>query len=186
MMMFSILLIVLFGPHDVDLFASKFNHQLPRYFSFLPDKHAVAVDAFSVKWSNINCYCFSPFSLIGKILQKVDQDQADMTFVAPLWNTQWFPLILRRIVTHSFIINSRKNLLYQPQNQTKEHHLVKLRLAVFRISGKSCKIMDYQKNLPKPSLHLGNQLLENNIGHIAKDGCYFAVNGILNYLRPLS
>ncbi|CAG2254849.1 unnamed protein product [Mytilus edulis] len=37
----------LFGPHDVDLFASKFNHQLPRYFSYLPDKYAEAVDAFS-------------------------------------------------------------------------------------------------------------------------------------------
>ena len=177
----------LFGPHDVDLFASKFNHQLPRYFSYLPDKYAEAVDAFSVKWSNINCYCFSPFSLIGKILQKVDQDQADMTLVAPLWNTQnWFPQILHRIVAQSFIINNRKNLLYQPQNPTKEHHLVKLRLAVFRISGKSCKIMDYQRNLPKSSLHLGNQLLDNNIGHISKDGCYFAVNGKLIHLKPLS
>ncbi|CAG2239292.1 unnamed protein product [Mytilus edulis] len=34
----------LFGPHDVDLFASKFNHQLPRYFSYLPDKYAEASD----------------------------------------------------------------------------------------------------------------------------------------------
>ncbi|CAG2240323.1 unnamed protein product [Mytilus edulis] len=99
----------LFGPHDVDLFAFKFNRQLPRYLSYLPDTYAVAVDAFSVKWSNINCYCFSPFSLIGKILQKVDQDQADMTLVAPLWNTQnWFPQILHRIVAQSFIINNRK------------------------------------------------------------------------------
>ncbi|CAG2208359.1 unnamed protein product [Mytilus edulis] len=43
----------LFGPHDVDLFASKFNHQLPRYFSYLPDKYAEAVDAFSSDWEDI-------------------------------------------------------------------------------------------------------------------------------------
>ncbi|CAC5403252.1 unnamed protein product [Mytilus coruscus] len=34
----------LFGPHDVDLFASKINHQLPRYFSYFPDSYAEAVN----------------------------------------------------------------------------------------------------------------------------------------------
>ncbi|VDI82133.1 Hypothetical predicted protein [Mytilus galloprovincialis] len=177
----------LFGPHDVDLFASKINHQLPRYYSYFPDSYAEAVDAFSVQWNNINCYCFPPFSLIGKIMQKVDKDKADMTLVAPLWNTQnWFPLILHRIVADSFMINSQKNLLYQPQSPTIEHHIVKLKLAVFRISGNCSKVMDYQKKLPTLLHHRGNQLPNNNIGHIAKDGCHFAVKGKSIYLKPLS
>ncbi|CAG2213825.1 unnamed protein product [Mytilus edulis] len=177
----------LFGPHDLDLFASKINHQLPRYYSYFPDSYAEAVDAFSVQWNNINCYCFPPFSLIGKILQKVDKDKADMTLVAPLWNTQnWFPLILHRIVADSFMINSQKNLLYQPQSPTIEHHIVKLKLAVFRISGNCSKVMDYQKKLPTLLHHRRNQLPNNNIGHIAKDGCHFAVKGKSIYLKPLS
>ena len=38
----------LYGPCDIDLFASSDNHQLPQYVSYLPDPKAVAVNAFSL------------------------------------------------------------------------------------------------------------------------------------------
>jgi len=36
-----------FGPWDIDLFASRLNHQLPSYIAWHPDPGAVAIDAFT-------------------------------------------------------------------------------------------------------------------------------------------
>ena len=38
---------------DVDLFASRINHQFPLYVSNRPDPEAIAIDAFSLNWSNL-------------------------------------------------------------------------------------------------------------------------------------
>ena len=43
----------IFGNCDIDLFASKDNHQLSKYVSYLPDKSSEAVDAFSISWTNL-------------------------------------------------------------------------------------------------------------------------------------
>ena len=51
----------------IDMFASRLNYQLPKYVSYLPDPHAIAVDAFSVTWNSI-VYLFPPFSVIGRVL----------------------------------------------------------------------------------------------------------------------
>ena len=37
-----------FGKPDIDLFASRINHQLPNYISWKPDPGAKAIDAFSI------------------------------------------------------------------------------------------------------------------------------------------
>ena len=176
----------LYGPHDVDLFASNLNHQLSHYYSYLPDKYAIAVDAFSVKWSLTNNYCFPPFSLIGKVLKKTQMDQADLTLIAPVWPTQaWFSTLLHMIVEDSYLIPKMNNLLYLPQKPLSKHQLVKMNLGVFRISGKSSKVMDYQMTLPMSSFHHGKDQHGNSIGHISKSGCCFVLKEKLIYLRQL-
>ena len=54
-----------FGPFEIDLFASRLNKQLGRYCAWKPDPAAVAVDAFSVDWTNKYFYAFPPFCLVG-------------------------------------------------------------------------------------------------------------------------
>ena len=58
-----------FGTPDVDLFAT------------------------SISGSGIQVYCmFSPFSIIAKMLTKVEADQANAILVVPKWPTQiWYP-----------------------------------------------------------------------------------------------
>lgn len=76
----------------IDLFASRSNYQLERYVSFFPDPEAVFVDAFSFPWKIDKFYIFPPFSMLGTVLQKIQQDKADAIVIAPLWPTQaWFP-----------------------------------------------------------------------------------------------
>jgi hypothetical protein len=117
----------LFGPHDIDLFASKLNRQLKRYYSNLPGENAEVIDAFTTQWTDTNYYCFPPFSLISRILQKLKSDKTDMTLLAPLWPTQhWFPQLLHSIVKNSFIIPKQDRLLYQPKQPSVVHPLAKM------------------------------------------------------------
>ena len=178
----------IYGPHDLDLFASRINHQLPRYVSFLPDPHAEAVDAFSIKWTNVNAFAFPPFSLVGNVVQKMIAEESDLTLIAPLWKTQhWFPTVLHCIVEDSYLIPKRKSrpLLIHPTDPSMKHPLKTLTLGVFRLSGKCCKIQDYQKKLQKLSTLHGDSRQVNNIGRISKDGVYFAAKDRLIFLRPL-
>ena len=53
---------------NIDLFASHLNFKFDRFCSRMPDPKAFHVDAFTLNWSHYNCYCFCPFSIIGKVL----------------------------------------------------------------------------------------------------------------------
>ena len=61
---------------DIDLSASRLNNQFVVYCSFKPDPGAADVDAFSISWSNLDFYCFPPFSCILTVLQKIKQEKA--------------------------------------------------------------------------------------------------------------
>lgn len=54
---------LIFGPLEVDMFASKHNRRLPQYVSYAPDAQAIAVNAFSLTWTDFNSYLYPPFSL---------------------------------------------------------------------------------------------------------------------------
>ena len=56
-----------FDKSDIDLFASKINHQLSNYILWRPDPGANAVDTFSINLSPAYNYCFPPFSIILKV-----------------------------------------------------------------------------------------------------------------------
>ena len=81
----------IFGHPEEDLLASRLNRKLPRYVSWSMDLEAWRVDAFSFDWSETVVYAFPPFSLVGRVLQKLLADQAKGIIMAPWWPTQhWF------------------------------------------------------------------------------------------------
>ena len=45
---------------SVDFFASRVNHQFPRYAFFQPDPNACAIDTITMTWNSDVIYCFSP------------------------------------------------------------------------------------------------------------------------------
>ena len=49
------------GMPDVDMFASRLNHMVPRFFSWRPDPACEAVNAFSQSWHGVVGYAFPPF-----------------------------------------------------------------------------------------------------------------------------
>ena len=54
---------------NMDLFASRLNHQVDKYCSWKPDPGALAVNAMSECWSNWNFYTFPLFNMVGRVLQ---------------------------------------------------------------------------------------------------------------------
>ena len=78
------------GPHTVDRFASWRTAQLPIYNSYFADPYTSAVDAFAQKWVGNN-YINPPFFLLNRVINKVVQDRATATIIAPWWPNQlWF------------------------------------------------------------------------------------------------
>ena len=77
----------------VDLFASDFHHQLPRYYALKADTKAACQDAFAANWLlELRPYVNHPWYLIPKYLQKIRKDQADVMVVVPKWEASvWWP-----------------------------------------------------------------------------------------------
>ncbi len=69
-------LVSIFGKPDIDMFASRLNNQIKPFVSWAPDPEAVAADAFTLNWDNKFMYIFPPFSIIPRILQKIEADRA--------------------------------------------------------------------------------------------------------------
>ena len=74
----------------------------------------MAVDSFSIDWSDLRFYAFPPFSCIDRCLQKIYQDKAVGILVVPDWpNQPWYPVFLS-IVSDYISFPSRRDLLHQP------------------------------------------------------------------------
>ena len=175
-----------FGKCDVDLFASRLNYQFKPYVSYTPDKDATAVNALTMAWNKLMCYVFCPFSIMGTVLQKITSEEAEAVVIAPIWPTQhWFPQLLHMICENSYLLPDIPHLLTLPENPQKRHPLRKMRLGVFRVSGKPSKIEDYRRKLKPFFSHHGETQLKNSIGHILKNGCHFVTSGKLIFLKQM-
>ena len=105
---------------DVDLFASRLNHQLPQFISWRPDPYAVGTDALQVPWTRWRGYAFPPFALISKVLRKVREERSTILLIAPVWESQpWYPTLLSMLVDFPTLLPIHKDLLTDTFGQ---HH----------------------------------------------------------------
>ena len=123
---------------EIDLFASRLNHQFAKYCSLRPDPNAMIINAFTFSWNGKKFYCFPPFSCILPALQKIQQDKAIGILVVPNWPTQpWFPILTKMLQAPPVHLRAKKTLLKLPSMPHQEHPLLpKLKLMVCLVSGK--------------------------------------------------
>ena len=134
---------------EVDLFASRLNCQIHPFVSWKPEPGAWAIDAFSISWTDLKFYAFLPFSILGRVLAKVQQDGATGMLATPLWSPQpWFPQLLEMVIEHPRMLTPGKDLL-QLQGKLDVLHPLhsKLSLLVTIISGQHSKILAYRQQL---------------------------------------
>ena len=78
---------------------------MSKYVSWQPDPTAVHIHALSLTWCDIKGYAFPPFSLTGRVIQKMEEEEADLVLIVPRWPTQpWFPHVMRRLVDVPLIL----------------------------------------------------------------------------------
>lgn len=104
-----------FGTPDIDLFASKLNSKCQNYVSWKPDPDSVAIDSFTIPWTNLNFYAFPPFAIIVKVLNKIITDKAEGVIVIPDWKSQpWFSLFVRMLSEKPIFFKPDINMLSFP------------------------------------------------------------------------
>ena len=125
----------LWGKPEVDLFASRINYKLKPYCSWKPDPGAEVVDAFSISWHHMFVYAFPPFSLIGRVLRKIQYEKTKAILIIPLWPTQhWFSKVTHMLVDFPVVLHCRSGpLLFHPSKSSAE--LPKMRVAAVLLSG---------------------------------------------------
>ena len=177
----------LWGPVSIDLFASRLNYQLKPFVSWRPDPEAMAIDAFSLDWRGLCFYAFPPFSLINRVLQKVEQDQSQGIIIVPMWTTQvWFPRLLHLLIDFPVTIPKGPTTLLLPFNREKAHPLQKkLTLLACKLSGIPSQQEAFRKKLPKSYCNPGERVHTNNIPSTSGNGCCFAVQGVLIHTKQL-
>lgn len=161
---------------NVDLFASRLSHQLPRYFSWRPDPQAEATDAFLQNWEVISGYANPPWNLIGRVLSTVEDQRSRTILVAPIWPSQaWYPSLLKLLVAPPLRIKPQKNLILE----VREGCLPDLvpPLAVWNISGNVTQTSTFQKRLHPSSSLRGDRSRPSHMTHCVASGLAGVLNG---------
>ena len=72
---------------------------MSEYFSRRPDSEEKSIDAFTVNWHPYLCYLFPPFSLVPRVLRKIQVDQVEALIVDITTRSQRQTPISRKTVT---------------------------------------------------------------------------------------
>ena len=107
---------------QIDLFATRYNHKLPQFVSPVPDSLAVAVDALTLPWEDLDAYAFPPTAILGKVVEKLlDTPCRRLILIAPGWpNMPWFWDLVVMSSQVPLSLPQLPNLLTQPFNQIKD------------------------------------------------------------------
>ena len=172
---------------DIDLFASRLNFQIKPYFSWLPDPSCEGVDAFTFNW-NVwdNIYCFPPFSLILRCLQKWKREGCRGILVAPLWPTApWFPVALQMVYKNPVLLPRGPTVLRLSHSQDPHPLHKKLNLVGFFLSGRELDNKTFLEQQKTLSLNHGEKLLGNHMKLTYPNGKSFAVGKNMIHFLPM-
>ena len=172
---------------DIDLFSSRLNKQLDVFVSWFPEPGALHCDAFSFSWHNYRSYIFPPFSLVGKVINKIIEDKVEKAIlVFPLWKSQsWFPLLLDNLCSFPVRLPRHKDLLVLPHNR-RCHPLCKtMRIVAAIVSGRRSITEDFRKQLQISSLALGGLGPGSSTDQLGRNGLFGIVSGLEIHFRPL-
>ena len=126
---------------QIDLFAMRFNHKLPQFVSPVPDSLAVAVDALTLPWDDLDAYAFPPTAILGKVVEKLlDSPCKRLILIAPGWpNMPWFGDLVTMSSQVPLSLPNLPRLLTQPFNQIPHRNLTNLNLHAWLLEPQKSK-----------------------------------------------
>ena len=166
-----------FGRPEINMFASRLAKQIPVYASWLPDPESSFIDAFTINWNNIFIYAFPPFSIIWRMLQKIQEECKKAIVIVPLWTTQsWFTRIMELAISQPIIIPSR--YLKLPGTKAKHTLYPKLQMLALLILIQFHLQHQFRQMHKQLYQQHGETLPKQNTTVHSKDGQTFVVKGI--------
>ena len=129
---------------DLDLFASRLNHQLPEYYSWTPDPFTSHTDFFLIDWDSDKLYyAFPPVSVLLKTVNKIGAEGSTVVLIFPAWATQsWMPVLLNLLISPIIVIPGLPiSLPFQPDFLHPLHHT--LTLCCAKLSGQIHLIQEF-------------------------------------------
>ena len=164
---------------SVDLFATRFNHKLPRFVSPVPNRSAWKVDALSLRWEDLDAYAFPPTALLPQVVAKLlDHGCRRIILIAPGWpNMPWFWDLVNMSVHIPLLLPQVANLLTQPFNLCPHRDLLNLNLHAWLLeplpSSKQVSLQKWQQELrllkdalPEPSMSQSGPFLSDGARRI--------------------
>jgi hypothetical protein len=102
----------LWGPPQIDLFASLQLAQTMRFMSWRAADSPEAIDALSMRWDFALAYLFPPIPLLKRVVRKLELARGVFLLVTPYWEAQtWFAslqalqvLDVRRLPFHDDLV----------------------------------------------------------------------------------
>ena len=154
----------IYGPMEVDLFASRLTNQCRRYFSWRPDPFAEATDAFLQDWTRL---CQTTVELGTKGANESTISRGRSNSGSP--SMPWYPLLL------SLLLDWPR--LLPKQDTAIESVPIMPQLVVWSISGKDSMNKVFQAKLRTSSSVHGEQRQTNHMTHYLGDGTAGVLNG---------
>lgn len=172
---------------DIDLFASTLNKQLGKFVTWFPEPEAFHTDAFTLSWKEFSPYVFPPFNLLGKVVNKIIQDEVDKAIIIfPHWKSQaYFSLILSALIDYPVRLPRHQDLL-RLTHSGEVHPLAKqITLIGAVISGNHCKIQEFHHKLLVSSSKDGEKEPGNNMIWPSDSGIFGVINDITIHFKQL-
>ena len=116
----------------VDMFASRLNAKLSKYVSWEPEPDNWRTDTFAS--TGIYIYCFPSFSLLPRVIRKIQRDGMSVIVVALHWPAQsWYPLLQGEATDSREFPKNVENLIGKnvPNRGPAEEELTRSRLMVY-------------------------------------------------------
>ena len=160
----------LYGPLEVDIFASRLTNQCRCYFSWRPDPFAEATDVFLQDWTTIKGFANPLWNLIPRVLLKTNAGSECNPGSSCLEDTAMVP--------SPAVVGSR---LATPITQTDTQYRVSTHNApTSRVEHlrKALAVKAFQDKLQSLSSTLGDQKLADHMTHYSGDGIAGVLNGV--------
>jgi hypothetical protein len=96
----------MWGPHDIDRFATYLNRKVKRFNSKFVDFETEAVDTFTQCWGKCNNWLVPPVRLVPKTISHLLHCKGRGTIVVPKWpSSPFWPLLFKKNFVHKDFIS---------------------------------------------------------------------------------
>ena len=141
----------------------NFLEMLAVLFAYRADPEAFAINAFHMSWQPYLFYAFPPFSLITRVLQKIQEEKATGLVLVLKSPTQpWWPKLMQMLIQLPVQLPKNNDTLFLPSNPQELHPLhKKLCLILCHLSGDTSMAKAFRQQLPPSWNNPGGQAQES-------------------------